>query len=208
MTTSTPCASDGESKSRLTSKVVRFLDSPKHSRSAPPPRSRPRSRHCAVRAPEGSNPGATRSHPGMERDVRVALFEVRDATHAERALSLLESLQRTHFHDGVWWRTESRRAHASASDVAWMSDACVDASKRPAMSRGPTRLVHSRATCSTTTGTVTCHLALPPRRQRNLLAQQSRHRSTRATQGDLRRRDAVESRRRVSRARAIGPVHG
>jgi hypothetical protein len=78
---------------------------------------------------------ARRIQPGRDEKVILewnamfasALFEVRDATHAERALSLLESLQRTHFHDGVWWRTESRRAHASASDVAWMSDACVDA---------------------------------------------------------------------------------
>jgi len=56
-----------------------------------------------------------------------ALFEVRDAPSDELATSLLRSLQRTHFHDDVWWRTESRRAHASASDVACMLDACVDA---------------------------------------------------------------------------------
>jgi len=137
-----------------------------------------------------------------------ALFEVRDATHAERALSLLESLQRTHFHDGVWWRTESRRAHASASDVAWMSDACVDAFE----ATGDESWTHAARALARYLldhyWTVTCPPRSPPRRQRNLLAQQSRHRSTRATQGDLRRRDAVESRRRVSRARAIGPVHG
>jgi uncharacterized protein YyaL (SSP411 family) len=56
-----------------------------------------------------------------------ALFEVRELSYIERATSLLLSLHRTHFHDGAWWRTENHRAHASASDVAWMLDACVDA---------------------------------------------------------------------------------
>jgi hypothetical protein len=77
---------------------------------------------------------ARRIQPGRDEKVILewnamfasALFEVRDPTHTGRATSLLRSLQRTHFHDGVWWRTESRRAHASASDVAWMLDACVD----------------------------------------------------------------------------------
>jgi uncharacterized protein YyaL (SSP411 family) len=57
----------------------------------------------------------------------AALFETHDARHVARATALLESLRRTHFRDGVWWRTEGQRAHASASDVAWMLDACVDA---------------------------------------------------------------------------------
>jgi uncharacterized protein YyaL (SSP411 family) len=56
-----------------------------------------------------------------------ALFEVREAPFVARAMTLLRSLRRTHFSDGVWWRTESQRAHAGASDVAWMLDASVDA---------------------------------------------------------------------------------
>ncbi len=78
---------------------------------------------------------ARRVQPGRDEKVILewnamfasALFEVRDAPSVELATSLLRSLQRTHFHDDVWWRTESRRAHASASDVACMLDACVDA---------------------------------------------------------------------------------
>jgi uncharacterized protein YyaL (SSP411 family) len=56
-----------------------------------------------------------------------ALFEVRDTRHVERAVELLGALRRTHLNDGVWWRTQSQRAHASASDVAWMLDAHLDA---------------------------------------------------------------------------------
>jgi uncharacterized protein YyaL (SSP411 family) len=44
-----------------------------------------------------------------------------------RGLDLLRSLQATHFHDATWWRTEHRRAHATASDLAWLVDATVDA---------------------------------------------------------------------------------
>jgi uncharacterized protein YyaL (SSP411 family) len=56
-----------------------------------------------------------------------ALFESREPALVQRAMALLGSLQLTHFDGLVWWRTQSRRAHASASDVAWMLDACVDA---------------------------------------------------------------------------------
>jgi uncharacterized protein YyaL (SSP411 family) len=78
---------------------------------------------------------AERVQPGRDEKVILewnamfasALFEARDARYDERAMSLLESLHRTHFHNDVWWRTEARRAHAGASDVAWMLDACVDA---------------------------------------------------------------------------------
>ncbi len=78
---------------------------------------------------------ARRVQPGRDEKVILewnamfvsALFEVRDAPSVELATSLLHSLQRTHFRDDVWWRTESRRAHASASDVAWILDATVDA---------------------------------------------------------------------------------
>jgi uncharacterized protein YyaL (SSP411 family) len=56
-----------------------------------------------------------------------ALFETREARYVERATSLLRSLEQSHYQDDVWWRTDARRAHASASDVAWMLDVCVDA---------------------------------------------------------------------------------
>jgi uncharacterized protein YyaL (SSP411 family) len=44
-----------------------------------------------------------------------------------RGLALLNSLRATHFHNATWWRTEHRRAHATASDLAWVVDAAVDA---------------------------------------------------------------------------------
>jgi uncharacterized protein YyaL (SSP411 family) len=44
-----------------------------------------------------------------------------------RGLELLRSLCRTHFNDETWWRTEHRRAHATANDLAWLIDAAVDA---------------------------------------------------------------------------------
>jgi uncharacterized protein YyaL (SSP411 family) len=46
---------------------------------------------------------------------------VRHGTH------LLSSLHRTHFNDGVWWRTQGRAAYAGASDIAWLIDASIDA---------------------------------------------------------------------------------
>ncbi len=59
-----------------------------------------------------------------------ALFESNVDAFIERGESLLAQLWRTHFHDGVWWRTQSLRAHASASDVAWLLDATVTAFER------------------------------------------------------------------------------
>ena len=44
-----------------------------------------------------------------------------------RALTLLVSLASTHFSNAVWWRTQHQRAHATASDVASLLDARVDA---------------------------------------------------------------------------------
>ncbi len=78
---------------------------------------------------------AERVQPGRDEKVILewnamfasALFEVRDAHHAALGTELLRSLRRTHFDDGVWWRTEHRQAHASASDIAWLLDASVDA---------------------------------------------------------------------------------
>ena len=42
-------------------------------------------------------------------------------------IELLGSLATSHFTNGTWWRTERRQAHATASDVAWLVDAMIDA---------------------------------------------------------------------------------
>ncbi len=42
-------------------------------------------------------------------------------------LELLGKLASSHEREGTWWRTERRRAHATASDVAWLIDARLDA---------------------------------------------------------------------------------
>jgi hypothetical protein len=78
---------------------------------------------------------ARRSQPSRDEKVILewnamfasALFESGEAPDVARGTSLLRSLRQTHFRDGVWWRTEGQRAHASASDVAWTLDASVDA---------------------------------------------------------------------------------
>jgi uncharacterized protein YyaL (SSP411 family) len=44
-----------------------------------------------------------------------------------RGIELLRELRASHLSDGVWWRTAHRRAQATASDVAWLVDAHVDA---------------------------------------------------------------------------------
>ncbi len=49
------------------------------------------------------------------------------AHYEQRALELLESLRSTHFAGDTWWRTEHQRAQATASDLAWLIDASMDA---------------------------------------------------------------------------------
>ncbi len=56
-----------------------------------------------------------------------ALTQSGDGALVLRGLELLDSLARTHFAGSVWWRTERREAHATASDVAWLLDASLDA---------------------------------------------------------------------------------
>lgn len=78
---------------------------------------------------------AARVQPGRDEKVILewnamtasALLRSGEANLEARGLALLASLERTHFDDGAWWRTERREAHASASDVAWLVDAMVDA---------------------------------------------------------------------------------
>jgi uncharacterized protein YyaL (SSP411 family) len=50
-----------------------------------------------------------------------------DDIFAPMGINLLHSLADSHFFDGVWWRTQYRRAHATANDVAWLADGMVDA---------------------------------------------------------------------------------
>ncbi|HTT59884.1 MAG TPA: thioredoxin domain-containing protein [Acidimicrobiales bacterium] len=47
--------------------------------------------------------------------------------YQDRALALLASLRSSHFAQEVWWRTEHQRAQATASDLAWLIDASMDA---------------------------------------------------------------------------------
>jgi uncharacterized protein YyaL (SSP411 family) len=56
-----------------------------------------------------------------------ALVRSGESAMERRGLELLRSLERTHFERDVWWRTQHRASHATASDVAWMLDATVDA---------------------------------------------------------------------------------
>ena len=78
---------------------------------------------------------ATRAQPSRDDKVILewnamfasAMLQSGVARYAHRGTDLLTSLRRTHFADGVWWRTQSLAAHAGASDVAWMIDASIDA---------------------------------------------------------------------------------
>ena len=194
---------------RVPSRVDRSPVWPTASRSPRPPRSRPRATSLRRRA---------RDVRSRRRDEKVilewnAMFAsallrgAETSTFTEAATSLLSALHRTHFRDGVWWRTDDRRAYASASDVAWLLDACVDAFEATGEDAWLGRAAGSRTTSSRTTGTATCRRRTPPTSAEGSSRQRPRHRSPRALQGDLRRRDALEPRRRVSRARAPGTVH-
>lgn len=50
-----------------------------------------------------------------------------DNDFVAHGLNLLRSLDETHRSQDTWWRTQQREAHASASDVAWLCDAQLDA---------------------------------------------------------------------------------
>ena len=56
-----------------------------------------------------------------------ALLLSGDPLRQHRAFELLGQLGRTHFAGSQVWRTEARTAVATASDLAWYIDACVDA---------------------------------------------------------------------------------
>ena len=59
--------------------------------------------------------------------IASAMLMSADDHFESRGLSLLDGLARTHFRDGVWWRTDQCVAHATSADLAWMIDALLDA---------------------------------------------------------------------------------
>ena len=56
-----------------------------------------------------------------------AFFKSGDPRFEARAEDLLRSLHSTHFARETWWRTAHQQAHATASDLAWLVNAQVDA---------------------------------------------------------------------------------
>ena len=78
---------------------------------------------------------ATRVQPSRDEKVILewnamiasAFLRSDDRDFETYGLDLLRSLSTTHFTDATWWRTERRQAHATASDVAWLVDAMIDA---------------------------------------------------------------------------------
>ena len=50
-----------------------------------------------------------------------------DETLIAEGVALLNSLRTSHFSNQTWWRTENLQAHATASDLAWLLDAYIDA---------------------------------------------------------------------------------
>ncbi len=78
---------------------------------------------------------AQRAQPGRDEKVILewnamfasALLRSGEEAMVARGLELLRTLSTTHHDAGGWWRTEQRRAHATAADVAWLLDASVDA---------------------------------------------------------------------------------
>ncbi len=63
------------------------------------------------------------------------------ARYQDRALELLASLHSSHFAGEVWWRTEHQRAQATASDLAWLIDASMDAYELTGLDEWRTRAV-------------------------------------------------------------------
>ena len=50
-----------------------------------------------------------------------------DGSLAATGLTLLHGLASTHHREGAWWRTGAGRIHATAADLAWLTDAALDA---------------------------------------------------------------------------------
>jgi len=78
---------------------------------------------------------ATRVQPSRDEKIVLewnammasALLTSDDARYSDLGLELLNALEKTHFFEGSWWRTQHREAHATASDIAWLLDASIDA---------------------------------------------------------------------------------
>ncbi|MGC1418753.1 MAG: thioredoxin domain-containing protein [Acidimicrobiales bacterium] len=78
---------------------------------------------------------ARRNQPGRDDKVILewnamfasACLMSAESVRVELAFSLLRSLRRSHYSESTWWRTEQRTSHATASDVAWLCDAHLDA---------------------------------------------------------------------------------
>jgi uncharacterized protein len=78
---------------------------------------------------------ALRVQPGRDEKVILewnamlasAFLKSGDPRFEARAEDLLRSLPSTHFARETWWRTAHQQAHATASDLAWLANAQVDA---------------------------------------------------------------------------------
>ena len=78
---------------------------------------------------------ATRVQPSRDEKIVLewnammasAFLQSDDENFESRGLDLLQSLRSSHFKNGVWWRTQHQRAHATASDITWLVDAMIDA---------------------------------------------------------------------------------
>jgi uncharacterized protein YyaL (SSP411 family) len=78
---------------------------------------------------------STRVQPGRDEKVILewnamlasAFVKSGDSHFELRGAELLRSLRRTHFAQGTWWRTTHHQAHATASDLAWLANAQIDA---------------------------------------------------------------------------------
>jgi hypothetical protein len=78
---------------------------------------------------------ATRVQPSrdekviLEWNAMIATAFLRSGgdTFEALGLDLMRSLMTSHFSNETWWRTEHHQAHATASDVAWLVDAMIDA---------------------------------------------------------------------------------
>jgi uncharacterized protein YyaL (SSP411 family) len=84
----------------------------------------------ALRAQRATRPAPRRDEKVVlewNAMVASALLETDEPARVSRGLELLASLASTHHEAGLWWRTQHRRAHATAADVAWLADALVDA---------------------------------------------------------------------------------
>ncbi|HEY5267215.1 MAG TPA: thioredoxin domain-containing protein [Acidimicrobiales bacterium] len=78
---------------------------------------------------------ATRVQPARDEKIVLewnammasALLTSGDARYAALGLEHVDALNDTHFATSTWWRTQHHHAHATASDLAWLLDASIDA---------------------------------------------------------------------------------